>query len=66
MFNSAINKILKNPYAIVGGAPAKVLKYRFSKELIAQFPELKWWDLPWNKIREMIPQLMDEKEQTQL
>lgn len=32
------------PYAVVGGVPAKVLKYRFSEEEIQQFLSLKWWD----------------------
>ena len=50
------------PYAIVGGNPAKLIKYRFSQERIAYFRELKWWDLPWNKIREMIPSLMRNQE----
>ena len=30
-------------YAIVVGVPAKVVKYRFSKELIEAFLEFKWW-----------------------
>ncbi|PTP60927.1 hypothetical protein CWO01_14855 [Vibrio splendidus] len=32
------------PYAIVGGVPAKILKYRFSKETIDFLLEFKWWD----------------------
>lgn len=32
------------PYAIVGGVPAKVIKYRFNKEQIKKLLELKWWD----------------------
>ena len=48
------------PYAIVGGNPAKLIKYRFKPERIAYFLDLKWWDLPWNKIREMIPSLIRE------
>ena len=31
-------------YAIVGGVPAKIIKYRFSKELIMQLIESKWWN----------------------
>lgn len=34
------------PYAIVGGIPAKVIKYRFSPEVIEKLLELKWWDYP--------------------
>lgn len=32
------------PYAIVGGVPAKVIKYRFNKEQIDFLEEFKWWD----------------------
>ncbi|MBP5343803.1 MAG: CatB-related O-acetyltransferase [Alphaproteobacteria bacterium] len=34
------------PYAIVGGVPAKVIRYRFSPEIIEKLLKLKWWDLP--------------------
>jgi acetyltransferase-like isoleucine patch superfamily enzyme len=34
------------PYAIVGGNPARVLKYRFSEELIQEYLAVKWWNLP--------------------
>lgn len=32
------------PYAIVGGAPARILKYRFSQEIIERLLKLKWWE----------------------
>lgn len=32
------------PYAIVGGIPAKVLKYRFDENLISLLIESKWWE----------------------
>lgn len=32
-------------YAIVGGVPAKKIKYRFEEEEIAFLLKLKWWDL---------------------
>jgi acetyltransferase-like isoleucine patch superfamily enzyme len=31
------------PYAIVGGTPARVIKYRFEPEVIAALLELNWW-----------------------
>lgn len=34
------------PYAIVAGVPAKIIKYRFSEEIIAKLEASKWWDLP--------------------
>jgi len=38
------------PYAIVGGVPAKVIKYRFDENTIAELLKTKWWDLPDEKI----------------
>lgn len=32
------------PYAIVGGVPAKVIKYRFSEGDIEYLLKLRWWD----------------------
>ena len=40
------------PYAIVGGVPAKILKYRFNEEEIAELLEMKWWDWDHQKIIE--------------
>lgn len=34
------------PYAIVGGVPAKVIRYRFPDEIIARLEASKWWNLP--------------------
>jgi acetyltransferase-like isoleucine patch superfamily enzyme len=31
-------------YAIVGGIPAKIIKYRFSTEEIKSLLKIKWWD----------------------
>ena len=31
------------PYAIVGGVPARVIRYRFSEEKIAWLNETQWW-----------------------
>ena len=32
------------PYAIVGGVPAKIIRYRLTEEQIASLLEIKWWD----------------------
>jgi virginiamycin A acetyltransferase len=37
-------------YAIVGGNPARVLKYRFEPDQIARLQEIAWWDWPVDKI----------------
>lgn len=42
------------PYTIVGGVPAKPIRKRFSDEVIAQLLEIKWWDWPYDKIKENI------------
>lgn len=51
--------IVKNvePYSIVGGNPAKLIKYRFKKEQIDFLLELKWWDLDDKQINMIIPLL---------
>lgn len=37
------------PYAIVGGVPAKILRYRYDEETISFLLETKWWnkDIEW-------------------
>ncbi|WBY07962.1 CatB-related O-acetyltransferase [Sphingomonas sp. 7/4-4] len=37
------------PYAIYGGVPARLIRYRFSEEEIEWLMALRWWDrgLPW-------------------
>lgn len=32
------------PYTIVGGVPAKVIKKRFSDDVILKLLKIKWWD----------------------
>lgn len=40
------------PYAIVGGNPARVLKYRFAPEIIDGMQKIAWWDWPDELMRE--------------
>lgn len=35
------------PYAIVAGVPARIIRYRFSQDIITELEKLKWWD--WNE-----------------
>lgn len=37
-------------YSIVGGSPARVIKYRFSDEQIEKLLKIKWWEWDDNKI----------------
>ena len=39
------------PYAIATGNPAKIIRYRFSPEVIQRLNSIKWWDWPINIIR---------------
>jgi len=32
------------PFAIIGGVPGKLLRYRFSSELIERMQRVRWWD----------------------
>lgn len=38
-------------YAIVGGTPAKIIKYRFSEDIITELLNLNWWDWDIEKIK---------------
>jgi acetyltransferase-like isoleucine patch superfamily enzyme len=38
------------PYAVVAGLPAKIIKYRFSDNIIDELLKIKWWDWPAEKI----------------
>ncbi len=39
-------------YAIVGGTPAKILKYRFSESTIDRLLKIQWWSWEESKLRE--------------
>lgn len=45
------------PFAIVGGNPAKLIRYRFNEEQIAALMEIKWWDWPEDEVRKAVPLL---------
>lgn len=38
------------PYAIVAGAPARVLRYRFDEETVKRLLESRWWEWPDEKL----------------
>jgi acetyltransferase-like isoleucine patch superfamily enzyme len=46
-----------DPYSIVGGNPAKLIKRRFSEETIEKLLALKWWEFPVHIIDEISPYL---------
>ena len=43
------------PYSIVVGNPAKLIRYRFDGELTSLLLKFKWWDKPVEEINELIP-----------
>lgn len=50
--NSVVTKDVP-PFAVVGGVPAKIIKYRFALEKAEEIINTKWWDFPVNKICNM-------------
>ena len=40
------------PYAIVGGVPAKLIRYRFSDDVIAKLLAIRWWEWSDEKIKQ--------------
>ena len=62
------------PYAIVGGNPAKVIKFRFSDKVIADLLELSWWNynmidfpgLNFSNVEKFIEEFRDAKKMIDL
>lgn len=42
------------PYAIVGGVPAKILRYRFDEDIRKTLLKLEWWNLPEDILKQNI------------
>lgn len=53
---AAMAVVTKNvpPYAIVAGNPAKIVKYRFSQDIIDSLEKTQWWNWPVEKINKNI------------
>jgi len=47
-------------YAVVGGNPAEVIKYRFSDDEIEKLLKLKWWDWSEERVKENVGLLCGE------
>lgn len=48
------------PYAVVGGNPAKIIKYRFTEEQIKALLKIRWWDWEDEKIKQIVPLLTSD------
>ena len=40
------------PYAVVGGVPAKIIKFRYNQETINWLLKVQWWNRPLEWLRE--------------
>lgn len=48
------------PYAVVGGVPAKVIKYRFPQPIINKLLQLQWWNASDEKLKDNISYFQSE------
>ena len=51
--NSVVTKDVP-PYAIVGGVPAKIIKYRFDENLIKDLLHIQWWKYHKNDLKGLL------------
>lgn len=49
--NTIVNKDV-SPYAIVGGVPARVIRKRFTDDIIETLLSLEWWNIPLERMKE--------------
>lgn len=61
--NSLVSKYV-SPYAIVGGNPAKVIRYRFEENIIKELLEIKWWNWQLQDIEKAVPLLANSDIET--
>ena len=50
------------PYAVVGGVPAKIVRYRFDEDTIEWLKSLKWWDKDEEWLRKYAPYFSDPQK----
>ena len=47
------------PFAVVAGNPARVIRYRFERDVIDRLMEIRWWDWDRGKVESNIDLLAD-------
>ena len=52
------------PYSIVGGIPAKLIRKRFSEEKILELLEMKWWNWSEEMIKKNLNRIMNTNKLT--
>lgn len=55
--NALVTKDVLEPYTIVGGVPARIIKKRFSQVVIQRLCEMQWWNWKDEDIVAVIPLL---------
>ncbi|MGY3211648.1 CatB-related O-acetyltransferase [Mucilaginibacter sp. HD30] len=61
--NAFVNRDVP-PYAVVGGVPAKVLKYRFSEEKIKKILASQWWTYDKEEALLIVKKLEEEDQRS--
>lgn len=62
---AANSHVVKNvePYSVYGGNPAKLIKYRFSNDIIERLQRIKWWQFDDQWVGQNISILLSEPTQ---
>ncbi len=64
--NSVVGSDIE-PYSVVVGNPARLIRKRFDDELISLLLKVTWWNLPVDQINQLIPILScDDLEKTKI
>ena len=61
--NAVVTKNVE-PYTIVGGNPAKLIKKRFSDEAISKLLVIKWWNWEIDKIKDNLDLILSDRIET--